>query len=84
MEPSEQFKRFAQTLALFESTRLYGGHPTVLARRLWDAAIFDWFHQSGELVRMHDALDVPLADARAYTTVIQVALERFAQGTVKA
>jgi len=82
MESTEQFQRFAITLALFQANRLCVTETEVVLRRLWAAAVYDWFMQSGELVPMLNAFDLPLADARAYTTVIQVALERFAQGAV--
>jgi len=81
MESTEQFQRFAITLALFQANRLCVTETEVVLRRLWAAAVYDWFMQSGELVPMLNAFDLPVADARAYDTVIQAALTQCVQAT---
>ncbi len=79
MEPSEAFRRYAVTLVLFEAQRLYCTPTDVVERRLWAAAVFDWFNQSGELVMMLDGLDLSRAEAREYEKVVQDALDQFAR-----
>jgi len=79
MEPSEDFRRYAMTLALFEAQRIYGASKDIFVQGLWAAAIFDWYCQSGETVRMLDGLGVPLADARQYEVVIAEAFAHFQQ-----
>jgi len=77
MEPSEAFGRYAVTLALFEAHKMYRPPVDVVERRLWAAAVFDWFAQSGELVMMLDGLDLPRSEARAYETIVREAIKQF-------
>ncbi|HEY8097003.1 MAG TPA: hypothetical protein VIE65_13050 [Methylobacter sp.] len=79
MEPTAVFSRYVETIVILEGERISPATLDIIERRLWGAAVYDWFMQTGEIVRILDGHELPLDEAHTYHAIIKNALNKFSE-----
>jgi len=72
LRPSKEFEAFLQAVVLARAESTSPDPVDVLAQRLWHAAEYDWYRQTGKQMTLLDGGGLPRDDAKAYAVIIQM------------